>query len=100
MIHTSGISTSTIVTMFATLQPTFCRAVAAISVAPPLLACWPSSLQVRSRGGGAEALDEHDRDDRHGDQDQHRHRRADAEVQAGEQVVVVEDRHRSGAVVA
>ena len=38
MIHTSGISTSTIVTMFATLQPTFCGVVVAISLAPPLLA--------------------------------------------------------------
>jgi hypothetical protein len=38
MIHTNGMSTSTIVTMFATLHPTFAGVVVAISVAPPLLA--------------------------------------------------------------
>ena len=36
-IHTTGISTRMIVTMFATLQPTLCGAVVAISVAPPFL---------------------------------------------------------------
>src|SRR5581483_724803 len=100
MIHTSGISTSTIVTMFATLQPTFCGVVAAISRAPLFLASRPSSLQARSRRGRAEAPDEDERDDRYADQDQHGHGRPETEVQPGEQVVVVEYRHRSGAVVA
>src|SRR5580693_6657517 len=100
MIQTSGISTSTIVTMLATLQPTFCGVVATTSRAPPLFSSAPSSREVRSRSGRAEALDEGDRDDRDADQDQDGQRRPETEVQPGEQVVVGQYRHRSGAVVA
>src|SRR5262245_19831945 len=99
-IQSTGMSASAITTKSVAPQPIRCRAVvAAISVPPPFLCEVPSSLpEIRSGSGGAEALDEDGRDDRDADQDQDRHRRPDPEVEPGEQVVVVEDRHRVGAV--
>src|SRR5487761_1700953 len=93
--QSTGISASAMTTKFAVVQPAFCRGVvvtAAISGSSP--------FDVRARGRGAEALDEHHGDDRHADEDQDRDRRSDPQVQRVEQVVPGEDRDRPGAVAA
>src|SRR5579859_3212076 len=82
-------------TKLAVPQPTFWRGVeviAAISGSP--------LSDIRAGGRGAEALDEHEGDDRHADEDQDRYRRPDAQVERVEQVVVAEDRDGPGAVGA
>src|ERR1700738_3089920 len=92
--QSTGIIASAMTTKFAVPQLTFCRGVvvtAAISESP--------LSEVCARRRGAEALDEHERDDRDADEDQDRDRGPDTQVQRGEQVVVAEDRHRPGAVV-
>src|SRR5690242_11607687 len=88
-IQRTGMSTSRITTMFAVIQPDFCLVVAAISIHPS-----------RARRRGAEEPDEDEGDDRDAYEDQDRDRRPDAQVQRPEQVVVPQDRHRVGAVVA
>ena len=60
----------------------------------------PHAVFSRRSGAGAEALDEHERDDAHEHEQQHRNRRPQTEVEAGEQGVVVEHRDRLGAVGA
>src|SRR6202046_1801600 len=91
--HSTGISASATTTRFAVPQPTFCRGVETAISGSPL-------SDVRARGGGAEALDEQDGDDRHADEDQDRDRRPEPQVQRVEQVVPGEDRDRPGVVTA
>src|ERR1700690_930517 len=92
--QSTGISASAITTKLAVPQPNFWRGVvtAAISGLP--------LPDVRAGGRGAEALDEHEGDDRHADEDQDGYRRPDAQVERIEQVVVAEDGDRAGVVVA
>src|SRR3984885_14127530 len=94
-IQSTGISASAMTTTFAVPQLTFCRGVV-------VTAAMIGSLRsrVRARGGGAEALDEQDGDDRHADEDQDRDRRPEPQVQRVEQVVPGEDRDRPGVVTA
>src|SRR5580700_3497572 len=90
--QSTGKSASAMTRRFTDPQPTFCRGVvtAAISGSPHFDICaW---------GRGAEALDVHDGDDRHADEDQDRDRRPDPQVERVEQVVVAEDRDRPGVV--
>src|SRR6266702_4064170 len=91
--QSTGISASAITTKLAVAQPVLWRGVMAAISGSPL-------SDVRARGRGAEALDEQEGDDRDADEDQDRDCRPDAQVQRVEQVVVAEDRDRSGAVGA
>src|SRR3954454_11651194 len=53
---------------------------------------WPLLLPQPARRGGAEALDEQERDEHDHQEDQHRDGGAEPQVQPREQLVAVEDR--------
>src|SRR5580704_5670503 len=91
--QSTGISASAMTTRFVVAQPALRAGVMAAISGSPL-------SDVRAGGRGAESYDVNDGDDRDADEDQDRDRRPDAQVQRVEQVVVAEDRDRSGAVAA
>src|ERR1700738_4480185 len=93
--QSTGISASTITTVFAVPQPTFCRGVVRVVVTAISGLPLPD---VRAWRSGAEAFDESECDDRHADEDENRDRGPDPQVQRVEQVVVGGDRDRPGAV--
>src|SRR6476469_10105115 len=78
--------------MLTTVQPVALPALTRSVMSAPLL--------IRSWCRRAEDRDVDERDHRHGQEDQHADRRTQPEVERLEQVVVAEDRHRSGAVGA
>src|SRR5260370_12967203 len=89
--QSTGIRASAMTTKFVVPQLTLWRGVVTAISESPL-------SDVRAGGRGAEALDEHDRDDRHADEDEDRDRRADPQFQRAEHVVVHTDRDRPGVI--
>src|SRR3954447_3003333 len=81
-IHSTGNSAKTRTAKSVTPHPRI-RFVSVRRISSPLP--WPARAQ---------ALDEDERDDHHADEDQHRDRRPQPEVEPVEQLVVAQDRHR------
>src|SRR5258708_10501933 len=76
--QSTGIRASAMTTKFVVPQLTLWRGLMPAITESPL-------SDARAGGRGAEALDEHDRDDRHADEDGDRDRRAEPQVQSAEQ---------------